>query len=273
LADDQKVPRILNSFKNAHIRNWITTNREALKNLPFPDFVKNLREEFLPPRWEDNIRSKLLGSKMPKSSRFITWAREVQTENYLLRNTPSFLSDDRLRDTLEANVDQNLRLLATDIPVATRENLNDWLNQMEKLDEKLKLDQKRQRDWLVEELRSSKRQATHSARPSRNDENSMPTSSGYLPPLTVEERNLLRDHNGCYKCRKFYLSLVLSFAPSAVGLCLNFRDINLALETRRTWLEEQTNWIWQSLQFCHVTQRVFRLVMRLNTNKRLWEIA
>lgn len=93
VAMDQMVPRILNFFRDKHVRNWITTNRSNLLTLDFDDFMKQLRSEFLPKNWEEKVHAKILGSKMPKSDRFIMWARGLQAENYMLQGTSSHLSD------------------------------------------------------------------------------------------------------------------------------------------------------------------------------------
>lgn len=208
VADDHKVLRILNSFRDVHVRNWITTDRAGLTALTFENFMKRLRTEFLPPNWEDKVRSRILGSKMPRNERFIQWARSLQAENYVLRGTTSHLPDDRLRDTLEANVDLDLRLLAADIDPATRASLTDWMNAIEKLDAKRKLDLKRHRELLSDELHHAKRQNT---RPSSsytsqnvNPSAAQPRQQQRLPPLTPEERSLLRENDGCFKCRRFF---------------------------------------------------------------------
>jgi hypothetical protein len=213
VADEQKVLRVLNSFRDTHVRNWITTDRAALIALSFEDFMQRLRTEFLPPNWEDKVRSRILGSKMPRNERFIHWARSLQAENYVLRGTTSHLPDDRLRDTLEANVDLDLRILASDISLAVRASLTDWMNQIEKLDAKRKLELKRHRDLLSDELHHAKRQNTrsgpsYSSYISQNVDPSAPsapqTRRKGLPSLTLSERALLRDNDGCYKCRRFF---------------------------------------------------------------------
>ena len=170
VTPEQKVLRILNSFRDTHVRNWITTDRAALIELSFEDFMLCLRAEFLPPNWEDKVRSRILGSKMSRNDRFIHWARSLQAEKYVLRGTTSHLPDDRLRDTMEANVDFDLRLLVMDIAPAVRGSLTDWMNAVEKLDAKRKQELKRHRELLSDELHHAKRQniRTSSSHTSQN---------------------------------------------------------------------------------------------------------
>jgi len=215
VTQEQKVLRILNSFRDTHVRNWITTDRAALTALTFEAFMLRLRAEFLPPNWEDKVCSRILGSKMSRNDRFIHWARSLQAENYVLRGTTSHLSDDRLRDTLEANVDHDLRLLATDIDPVIRASLMDWLNTVEKLDAKRKLELKRHRELLSDELHHAKRQNTRTttsyssqnrASSSYTSQNVNPQSAQTcrLPALTLDERALLRDNRGCFKYWRFF---------------------------------------------------------------------
>lgn len=106
--------------------------------------MKQLRSMFLPKDWEENIRTQILGSKMPRNERFILWAQSLQATNCVLRNTRSHLSDARLRDTLEANIDADLRLLAREADASSKEKLAEWMDVMERLDAKRKMELKRQ---------------------------------------------------------------------------------------------------------------------------------
>jgi len=72
---DQRVARIITAFKDPLVRDWITSNRETLVKLTFDEFMKQLRDMFLPTDWEENVRTQILGSKMPRNERFILWAQ------------------------------------------------------------------------------------------------------------------------------------------------------------------------------------------------------
>ncbi len=56
--------------------------------------------------------------------------------NCVLRNTRLHLSEERLRDILEANIDSDLRLLAREADASSKEKLIDWMDLMERLDAK-----------------------------------------------------------------------------------------------------------------------------------------
>lgn len=107
-------------------------NRETLVTLDFEAFMKQLRSDFLPRDWEDDVHIRILGSKMPKNGRFITWARSLRAENCVLRGTRSHFTDESLRIVLEANIDDDLRLLSHVAGASAKMLLNDWLDLVER---------------------------------------------------------------------------------------------------------------------------------------------
>jgi hypothetical protein len=74
-ADQVKL--ILGTFKDAHIHNWISTNRERLLKLSFKEFITELRTNFLPTGWVNTICISLLGKTMSQNTKFWDYAQEV----------------------------------------------------------------------------------------------------------------------------------------------------------------------------------------------------
>jgi hypothetical protein len=102
-----QVKLILGAFKDAHICNWISTNREHLK-LSFEEFIAELRTNFLPTDWVDTIHISLLGKTMSRNTKFWDYAREVHALNIILHSTPSYLEEQALRNHLEAHLKPTL---------------------------------------------------------------------------------------------------------------------------------------------------------------------
>ena len=105
---DQRITRIITAFKDLIIHDRITSNCETLVALKFEEFMKQFCSMFLPKDWEENVCTQILGNKMSRHECFILWAQSLQVMNCVLRNTGSHLSDDHLRDTLEAKIDADL---------------------------------------------------------------------------------------------------------------------------------------------------------------------
>lgn len=108
IVDADKVKKILGGFKCVHIRNWIASERARILLLPYADFMKELRANYLPPDWEETVRAQILGMKMGKSDKFWDWCQEMRAINIILRGTPSHLSDIALRNQLEAALEPSL---------------------------------------------------------------------------------------------------------------------------------------------------------------------
>ena len=54
INDKDKV-KILGGFKDVHISDWITSNRECLLALDYLAFMDELCTNYLPTDWEDNV--------------------------------------------------------------------------------------------------------------------------------------------------------------------------------------------------------------------------
>ena len=123
---------------------------------------------------------------------------------------------------MEIMLDEELRTLACEAKVSEITSLRDWMNKVKELDDRRQIDLKRMAHFFdVASLRAAKRQNTgpypNSRTPNanssnrsnftRNNSTNAPSSNPtpYPPRLTDEERRLLHDHEGCLKCREFYI--------------------------------------------------------------------
>ena len=243
IADELKVPRILSSFKDIEVLDWIASERDRLQTVTFADFMVELRHNFLPMDWEENIRSDILSSKLSSYKGFQDWARAQVVNNCVLRGTTSHFTNESLRNTLEANMGSDLRLLAKEARASEKVTLKDWIELMETIDAKRRKDLKRQRDYADEAIRnaSSKRQQTSGGRAVRPfgstslQQNTNPSTTTRCPRLTDAEKDLLSAHRGCFKCRRFYQSHSRNDCPNDFPSGENYRTRSLddALRAQR----------------------------------------
>ena len=84
IPEDKKVICILPSFQDPLIRDWITSSCQHLSTLLFPDFIKELRAEFLPQDWEDKVWTQILNSHLSPSQSFNSWANSLVRFRYVL---------------------------------------------------------------------------------------------------------------------------------------------------------------------------------------------
>ena len=146
IDDKDKVKKILGGFKDMHIHDWIASDRERLLTLDYSAFMAELRTNYLPADWEDNVPTEILSMKMDKNAKFWDWCQAMRALNIVLRGTPSHLSDTALRNHLKANLEPSLRLYCVHEKLGKVTVLKDWIAAVKEADEKLKDDRKRSRE-------------------------------------------------------------------------------------------------------------------------------
>jgi hypothetical protein len=145
VTDEQKVTRILPSFKDPIIRGWISSDRAHLSKLSFALFMTDLRAKFLSKEWEDELLSKILRNHLRPNQDFMTWATMLQQQNCILRNTTSQLDEKRLREQISIAVDMELRIAGREAKVNEAESLRDFLHIYSVCDDKRKAAETRTR--------------------------------------------------------------------------------------------------------------------------------
>ncbi|KAG2045749.1 hypothetical protein BDR06DRAFT_985737 [Suillus hirtellus] len=153
-----------------------------------------LQDWYMTNRWAAQVRKKLLSSAQGTRP-FTEWAAELQSTNALLTGETSYFSKTLMRNQLEANMNDNLSADCRREGVHDEADLKKWM-------EKAK-------EAIDAALLSRNRQplGVHTNNP-KAGQSSDATSKTYtrLPPLTKNERQLLNKHEGCFKCRHFYVA-------------------------------------------------------------------
>src|ERR1700678_4540383 len=151
---------------------------------------------------------------MSKNMCFWDFAQDVRALNIVLHGTPSHMDNSMLCNQLEAGLEPSLQAECSREGLCAITTLKDWIEHVEKVDERLAFDRKRYRDIFIKEssICASKHPAVGSScvpnAPFTNPSSSTSTSSGskpflHLPKLSDTEKDLLRAHSGCFKCRHF----------------------------------------------------------------------
>jgi hypothetical protein len=203
ITDGQKVTRLFGSFKNPLINDWISCERTTLATLSFPEFMKEFRRLWLPTNWENAVKAQVLGSRLdPSKDKFEIWVAHVQTLNATLRGTSSHLNNEQLLLRLEVNLDEDLRLLVYEEKAYEIRELLPWIQKVRDIDNRRHNDRKRIQNYLEERMQAINNPSVSVTRSSSRRSATIPNP--FPPPLTNEERRLLREHDGCFKCRTFF---------------------------------------------------------------------
>jgi len=243
----KQVSLILPGIKDIHICDWITADHACITSLSFDVFIKELHENYLQNNWEDQIRNQILTSMLASSGKlFWNWSQQLLSLNCLLRNTPSVLDDTALRNHLEAHLDDELKEKVKHSEARNDKVFKTWVSTVCILDEARTTKNKRQLDLIEGALQcQAKRQATDAnalrgpLRRNNAATSTSTTTSNRLVPLTEGERTLLNEHDGCTKCRRFYVgdrshNCTLGF-PTAKGYkTLTIADALAAKKSKAT---------------------------------------
>ncbi|RDX39931.1 hypothetical protein OH76DRAFT_1424009 [Lentinus brumalis] len=206
-------------FQDPLVLSWWTTNQATLSTLVWTDFLAELRTEFLDDNWDRTIRSQMLAMRMKPGGNFASFVRDFETKNTLLTGTALHFTPSSLRDELTARLSEQLQAHAYTDTVLAITSYSKWKKAMAQEDRLWTT----KRDAEVVELstlhaRLAKlsvgvKPAPTGPRPS----SAAATPTGELrtpiPTLTDSERALLKEHKGCYKCRRFYAGHMRSDCP------------------------------------------------------------
>jgi len=215
VPDDKQVTMIIPGIKDLHICDWIATKHARIVALPFAEFMTEMRFNYLPQDWEDQVHNDILMSTLTTSKMsFWNWSQHLLKLNCLLHGTSSAFDNATLRNHLEVHLDNELKARVQHNNIHKDKKFKTWVGAVCLLNEVCAVKNKRQHEMIEETLHhQSKHQKTNndsscnsSHHGNSTQSNTTSTSSSYicLPPLTNAEHTLLNENDGCTKCRKFF---------------------------------------------------------------------
>jgi hypothetical protein len=206
----EQVAKVAWGLQDPRIQDWYLNDQDRINKLSFADYLAEVRSYWLSSDWADIVRQRMLSSTQG-SKPFNEWAVQVQSQNTLLRGSTSHLDDTNLRYHLESHMHADLAADYREMKV-TETDLRKWIEIVRLLDERRLREATRQKEAVeaalrVERIRSGADKKPTSSRYSTRAGSSAATSTTSrsftrLPPLTDDERQLLRDNDGCFKCRE-----------------------------------------------------------------------
>ncbi|KAG2144235.1 hypothetical protein DEU56DRAFT_910589 [Suillus clintonianus] len=239
IPDDQMVKKVAWGMQEPIIQDWYLNDQDRLNALSFTDYIKEVRSYWLPADWADAVRQKMLSSTQG-SKPFNEWAVEVQSKNTLLRDTPSHLNDTNLQYHLESHMHPDLTAEYRTEQI-TEKDLRKWIEKVRLLDDKrvhllAKHKEAAEAAYRVErgkvnvdkKLTSSTRFNSKQTQSASNPSSSNKTFVR-LPLLTDDERQLLRDNHGCFKCREPFVQHSSSTCPTGFPDGATYKPLTTAL--------------------------------------------
>lgn len=225
VAEDKKVKKVVGGLRDPLISDWYANDSARLKALTFSQFFDELAENFLPEHWAEDLRNELMNSRQTDDMTFRNWVVTIEKKNAILRGTPSHLNDAAMRAHLEIAVCPELTTLLRNerTRLVAIVGYRHWKNAVIALDTK-RVEERERFLKLITNHRVPTKQTITSvsktytpANVASGSSSTKTDSSGrtYAPTLTPAERQLLNDHSGCTKCRRFYVKHDAKTCPNS----------------------------------------------------------
>ncbi|KAF9071428.1 hypothetical protein BDP27DRAFT_1419004 [Rhodocollybia butyracea] len=178
---------------------WYTASQTRIDKLTLKEYLSELAGLVLKKGWEGKMRQEVMGAKLGIDVSFAEWAYETQNLNaILLQATPAFA------ESLDAQ------------PVLATE-LNAWIAEVKSCDDRVAIETNQIRTAVTAvhtcDAQKSKKSLGDRLTPHKTAlVNCLSTSTTApkteaikCPTLTSGEKELLDIHNGCRRCRTFYI--------------------------------------------------------------------
>ncbi len=233
IEDDRKVQKACMQIGNELILDWYHADIERFDNMSWEDFTEAIRLRFLPKGWALDIHAEIFGKKQDIMTPFEDYVLDIEKLNARLRGSDLRLTELALRSIITANMCADLRALIDDPTTMAVANFIDWKAIVASADGR-----HLQTLRSITTMLAARSNRTTSSWTQPKPGGRPPGSSGTrtsLPSLTTPEKQLLNEHQGCYKCRRFYAGHMSGSCPNGFPKPDNYvaltREMALAART------------------------------------------
>ncbi|GBE78908.1 hypothetical protein SCP_0201050 [Sparassis crispa] len=195
---DKRVAKVTSGFQDTIVSDWYYNDSDTFDALPWKDFLATFRSRFLPKGWESTILTQLLRSRQKDDEPFEDWVLSLEKMNTILRGSTSHLDDTHLHAQIAASICEDLRFASDDDDVCNIISFKDWKDKLAQMDTICLRERARILHITGASARSKPLGLPIKAMSGKSN-------TARLPSLTDSELKLLRDNDGCFKCRKFFI--------------------------------------------------------------------
>ncbi|KAF8170462.1 hypothetical protein K438DRAFT_2060320, partial [Mycena galopus ATCC 62051] len=213
---DDLVSFVADEMREPILEKWYMASQTRIDALKLDAYISELGTLVLEKGWEGKMRRQVLGAKMAIGQNFADWAYDIQNVNAILSQAAKTyaVSDAELKNILDAGLTVTLQTDLDTEPVLSTE-LNAWISEVKGRDDRLKFETGRMQELIdAQPAKSSHKgklslaERLSSPKPSLASRLTSPPpkdTKPKCPSLTDAEKVLLDLHDGCRRCRKFYI--------------------------------------------------------------------
>ncbi|KAH7867728.1 uncharacterized protein C8R40DRAFT_1178713, partial [Lentinula edodes] len=226
LAPSDYMTRCLNVWEDPRVSNWIDQNRDEFAKLDFEKFFLVLRGRVLEHDWQDSTFRKMCAVRMPDSlsTSVSDLAVQLLVLNNLLQGTPRFQSEENLkimlidatnshlREAYNKEVEDHAANPAHGIHSKDFDTFTKAIQVLDNSRHRQLLLARQMAEHMIKSRPGSRAATPLSSSSAANTQSrhggtigGTSSHSGRLPPLTTNERRLLSENEGCFKCRSFFV--------------------------------------------------------------------
>ncbi|OJT04019.1 Transposon Tf2-7 polyprotein [Trametes pubescens] len=206
---NKQVMKAAGMVGNEILRDWYLNDIDRYNEMSWKDFLVLVRARFLPKGWATSLRSQLIGTRQTVDQPFEDFVFEIEHLNTRLRDTTIQYNDEGLQSIISANIVEDLRLVCEEPEVAALAAYVDWKAAL------TSADTCRLRVIAMVNRVVTKTKIVSSSAPSKPvGARSSSSTSKSLPRLTDDEKRLLNEYDGCYKCRHYYAGHMSGACPN-----------------------------------------------------------
>jgi hypothetical protein len=209
----RRLKKIAGCFANSEHMKWVNTEAGIQPaGTTLTEFMDKIRNCFLPDNWELEIHNDREADLMKKNDKFVDSATRVKKKNSVLVNTAFHLDNSALCMFLQSHLCEDLMRLVFETPTASGTyvyaltDFTKWEHEVQRLDNFRRRQQKAIRDVLAdaEHIRNTRGSSSNAGKSRKTDKKSSSSSTDLdrCPTLTDNERRILREFDGCFKCCK-----------------------------------------------------------------------
>ncbi|KIM90206.1 hypothetical protein PILCRDRAFT_1558 [Piloderma croceum F 1598] len=213
IADDRQVCAIVLAIvlglKDHRIGDWYRSAQAVIVAMPFDDFVTAVQNKLLKDGWQHNLQKEILSSAQGKLP-FDEWQNSLGASNSLLVGSTYHVTEAGLHNHLNANMHDELSHECFDANAQQIATYKGWIDAVVILDMRRLHNLEKQKHLLDDAMKlECARNSKVLSASSHGNKHIVPSntsSSTSVPKLTDTDRTLLNQHEGCYKCRRFYVN-------------------------------------------------------------------
>ncbi|KAF9497864.1 hypothetical protein BDN71DRAFT_1540227 [Pleurotus eryngii] len=207
ISVDAWVEMITWGMSGIHAMCWLSVNSTNLSSMTWDTYKDHMCNLFLPSDWEHTTRMDVLRAQQG-SCPFTDFSLDMMARNNLLASMDSFLNDEFLHDTLEANMDCELAQECNRENANSSTSFKDWLAEVKHIDEccHARLEEINQAFACLNVKTVHTAKSTPAPKMPFAPKNTSAASQAFIPipKLLAEECTLLSKNGSCFKYCKFW---------------------------------------------------------------------